>query len=220
MTGFYIGLGAIVVLGAGALLMARRSGQGSTVEVVDSLPAAAAGAFEGYVLGTDSAPVTIVEYADFECGACMQFAVLTGPDVKQRLVRTGRVRMIFKDFPLEGHRNALPAHLAAACAGEQGKFWEMHDQLFFNHRRWVPQTRPERQLRELAAAIPGIDASRFNDCLSSARYRDRILASQRAGAERGVGSTPTFEINNLRVTGALGYDSLRALVDRVSPPSQ
>jgi protein-disulfide isomerase len=176
----------------------------------------AAGAFEGYVLGHDSAPVTIIEYADFECGACAQFAVLTGPDVKQRLVQTGRVRWVFRDFPLDGHPNSMPAHLAAACAGEQGRFWEMHDQLYFNHRRWVLEARPQRRIRELAEAIPGIDRRRFAECQESAQYQSRVLATRQIGLERRVSSTPTFEINNLRVTGALGYDSLRALVDKAA----
>jgi protein-disulfide isomerase len=64
-----------------------------------------------------------------------------------------------------------------------------------------------------------VDQRRFNECLESARYQDRILATRQMGIERGVSSTPTFEINNLRVTGAIGFDSLRALVDRVSPPT-
>ena len=217
LTGFYAGLAMIVVLGAGALWLARRSGQGTGPQVVAPAPAVTPGTFQGYVQGSDSAPVTIIEYADFECPACAQFAVLTGPDIKQRLVATGRVRWIFRDFPLEGHRNSMPAHLAAACAFEQGRFWEMHDQLYFNHRRWVLESRPERRIRELARAI-GLDERPFNECLSSARYRDRILATRQIGIERGVSSTPTFEINNLRVSGALGFDSLRVLVDRVSPP--
>ena len=217
LTGFYAGLAAIVVIGAGALWLARRSGQGTGPQVVDPAPAVTPGSFQGYVQGSDSAPVTIIEYADFECPACMQFAVLTGPDIKRRLVETGRVRWIFRDFPIEGHRNSMPAHLAAACADEQGRFWEMHDQLFFNHRRWVLESRPERRIRDLAGAI-GLDDKRFNECLSSARYRDRILATRQIGVERGVSSTPTFEVNNLRVTGALGFDSLRVLVDRMSPP--
>jgi protein-disulfide isomerase len=216
MKGFYAGLVAIVVVGVGALWLARRSGPGEGVQVVDA-PPASAGEFEGYVQGSDSAPVTIVEYADFECPACAQFAVLTGPDIKQRLVETGRVRWIFRDFPIEGHQNSLPAHLAAACADEQGRFWAMHDQLYFNHRRWVLESRPERRIRELARAI-GLDEDRYQECVSSQRYRDRILATRQKAAERGVGSTPTFEVNNLRVTGAIGYDSLRTLVDRATPP--
>jgi protein-disulfide isomerase len=213
---FYAALAAIVVVGVGALWMARRSNPGGAPEqiVADSVPASAAGDFQGYVQGSDSAPVTIVEYADFECPACAQFAVLTGPDIKQRLVETGRVRWIFRDFPIEGHRNSFPAHLAAACADEQGRFWAMHDQLYFNHRRWVLEARPERRIRELARSI-GLDGERFDECLDSARYRDRILAMRQRGTERGVSQTPTFEVNNLRVAGAIGYDSLRTLVDYV-----
>jgi protein-disulfide isomerase len=219
LTGFYLGLAAIAVIGVGALWFARRSGQGTGPVVLDSVPAVAAGAFQGYVQGSDSAPVTIIEYADFECPACAQFAVLTGPDVKRRLVETGRVRWIFRDFPIEDHRNSIPAHLAAACADEQGKFWEMHDQLYFNHRRWVLESRPQRRIRELALAI-GLDEDRYNQCVSSARYSGRIMATRQIGVERGVGVTPTFEVNNLRVTGSIGFDSLRALVDRLSPPRQ
>lgn len=214
MRGFYLGLAAIAVIGVVGLWLARQAGRGAGPQVVDPVPLAA-GAFEGHVLGSDSAPVTIVEYADFECPACAQFAVLTGPDIKQRLVATGRVRWIFRDFPLDGHRNAMPAHLAAACAGEQGQFWAMHDQIFFNHGRWVSEARPERRLRELARAV-GLDGDRFDECLDSGRYRDRILASKQAGIERGVASTPTFEFNGLRVSGALLYDRVRAIVDSLS----
>jgi protein-disulfide isomerase len=219
LTGFYAGLAAIVVVGAGALWMARRSGEGTGPQMLDSAVAPITDGFEGYVQGSDSAPVTIVEYADFECPACAQFAVLTGPDIKQRLVATGRVRWIFRDFPLTDiHRNAMTAHLAAACADEQGRFWEMHDQLFFNHRRWAYESRPERPMRELAGAI-GLEQSRFNECLSSARYRDRILAIKQRGAESGISSTPTFDINNQRVNRVITFDSLRALVDRLAPPT-
>jgi protein-disulfide isomerase len=216
LTGFYVGLAAIAMVGAGALWLARQSGQGAGPEVIEPAPTGM-DAFEGHVQGSDSAPVTIIEYADFECPACRDFAILQGPDVKRRLVETGRVRWIFRDFPIEGHRNSMPAHLAAACAGEQGRFWEMHDQLFFNHRRWVTEARPERRLRELARAI-AVDGDRFDECLGSARYRDRILATRQEGIERGVSSTPTFDINTLRVTGALGFDSIRVLVDRMTPP--
>jgi protein-disulfide isomerase len=213
LKGFYVGLTAIAVVGAGALYLAR--GRGADPQTIDPTPVAAGG-FPGYAIGPDSAPVTIVEYADFECGACAEFAILTGPDIKERLVATGRVRWIFRDFPIEGHRNAMPAHLAAACADEQGQFWAMHDQIFFNHGRWVPEARPERRFREFARAI-GLDGDRFDDCLSSGRYRERILATRQEGVTRGIGSTPTFEINNQRMIGVMGYDELRAHVDRLAP---
>lgn len=208
---FYAALGVIVVVGVAALAMARR-GSGGAIEVAPT--PVAVGSFEGHVLGSDSAPVTIIEYADFECPACAQFAVLTGPDVKQRLVASGRVRWVFRDFPLEIHRHALAAHLAAACAGEQGRFWEMHDQIFFNHGRWVRESRPERRLRDLARAL-NLDMSRYDSCIDSRRLLGQIEATKQEGLARGIQSTPTFEVGTLRVAGALSYDSLQVLVSRM-----
>lgn len=211
---FYIGLGVIALAGAALIFMAR--GRGAEVTAVEGPPPLADGpVFEGHVLGSDSAPVTIVEYADFECPACAQFAILTGPDVKQRLVATGQVRWIFRDLPLNIHRNSLTAHQAAQCAGEQGRFWEMHDQIFFNHGRWVPERRPDRVLRNLAGAI-GVDLARYDACMSSERYLPRLQQLQADAAARGISSTPTFEIDGQRVSGAILYDDLKKIVDRAA----
>lgn len=214
MKPFYIGLGVIALAGAALIVLAR--GRGGEATVVDAPPAPADGTvFEGHAIGSDSAPVTIVEYADFECPACAQFAILTGPDVKQRLVATGRVRWIFRDLPLSIHRNSMTAHHAAQCAGEQGRFWEMHDQLFFNHGRWVPERRPERAIRELAGAI-GVDLGRYDECMASSRYMSRLQQLQADAAARGISSTPTFEIDGRRIMGALLYDDLKKLVDQAA----
>jgi protein-disulfide isomerase len=216
LKGFYVGMGAIAVLGAAFIWMAR--GRGGEVSAVDA-PAVAPGGpvFPGHSMGSDSAPVTIVEYADFECPACAQFAILTGPDVKQRLVATGQVRWIFRDLPLDMHRNTMTAHHASQCAGEQGRFWEMHDQIFFNHGRWVPERRPQRVLRELAGAI-GVDLARYDECMAENRYVTRLQQLAADAAARGITSTPTFEIGRQRVSGALLYDDLKKMVDRAAGP--
>jgi protein-disulfide isomerase len=208
---FYIGLALVAVAGAALIYMARRSGSETTAAQTAPGPVDL-GDYEGHVMGSDSAPVTIIEYADFECPACAQFAVLTGPDVKQRLVATGQVRWIFRDFPLDGHRNTMAAHHAAQCAGEQGRFWEMHDQIFFNHGRWVPERRPEGALRDLAAAAR-VDLRSYDDCMSSGRYMTRLEQLRADAAARGVSSTPTFDIGGRRVSGALLYDDLKKLVE-------
>lgn len=211
---FYVGLGVIALAGAVLIYLAR--GRGGEVTAVDALPPVTDGTvFEGHVIGSDSAPVTIVEYADFQCPACAQFAILTGPDVKQRLVATGQVRWIFRDLPLNMHPNSMVAHHAAQCAGEQGRFWEMHDQLYFNHGRWVSERRPDRPIRDLAAAIQ-LDMDRYGECMNANRYMDRLRQMQADAAARGITSTPTFEIDGRRVSGALLYDDLKALVDRAA----
>jgi len=213
LTWFYVALAVIALVGVAALVMARgRSGGGTTVVepvVADST------VFPGHALGSDSAPVTIIEYADFQCPACGKFAVLTEPDVRTRLVNTGRVRWIFRDFPLDGHPNSMPAHLAAACASEQGKFFEMHDQLYFNQGRWALEARPQREFRAYARAI-GLDLGRYDGCVDAKRYLGRLTAMKDDALRRGINSTPTFDIDNRRMSGYIDYDSLKVLVDRAA----
>jgi protein-disulfide isomerase len=216
MKNFYIGLGVVVAVGVGAIWAARNSGAGP--ETIEPLPVTGE-AFPGYVIGSDSAPVEIIEFADFQCPACAQFAVLTVPDIKQRLVQTGLVRWVFKDFPLDIHRNAVAAHLAAACADEQGQFWNMHDLLFFRLGEWAEARRPDRRHRNFAEGL-GLDMDRYDDCMGSRRHAGRIARSRQDGAQLGVASTPTFIIGNLRVAGAISYDSLKTLVDRAAAAAQ
>ncbi len=215
MKGFYIGIAVVAVVGIGAIWWARQSSADAN-RPADIGPLPIAGeAFLGYTMGSDSAPLEIIEYADFECAACAQFAVLTVPDVKQRLVATGRVRWTFRDFPLDSHRNAMSAHLAAACAGEQDQFWGMHDQLFFRHSEWVYDRRPTRKFKDYAESL-GMDMGQYDECMDSRRYAGRIEATKRAGANLGVSSTPTIIVGSMRIPGAIGYDSVRALVDNLT----
>lgn len=209
---FYVGLGAIAVIGVGAIMFARSGASGGPVDA-GPVPVGAAGDFDGYVMGSDSAPVEIIEYADFECPACATFALLYAPDVKRRLVETGRARLIFRDFPLPQHQKAPVAHHAAACAAEQGQFWPMHDQLYGNHGRWVNDRRPERVIEQLAEAL-GLDMRRYDECMDSGRYRQRIQASRERGSQLGVGSTPSFIVGGRLVagTGVRIVDQLEALV--------
>lgn len=205
---FYLIFAALAVVGAGAIWMAR--GRNSEPIEVGPVPATA---FPGYVLGSDSAPVEIIEYADFGCGACATFAVLTGPDIKSRLVSTGRVRWRFRDFVGPSHQNSLDAHLAAACAGEQGQFWAMHDQITFNQQRWMRDRRPDRAFRDYARAI-GVDVGRYNDCVDDQQMVVRFEASKREGLDLGVTATPSFVIGGRLYIGAMGYDSLVTLIER------
>jgi len=216
---FYIGLALIAIGGLAAIWMARSSNAARTAaREVGPVPVSAAG-FEGWVIGSDSAPVEIVEYADFECGACAHFSVLTGPDIKSRLVASGRVRWRFRDFPLPGHANSPLAHHAAACAGEQGKFWDMMDRIFYNQSRWVRDRRPDRRIKEYAEAV-GLDMGQYGDCMDEQRYVGQIEASRQEGIAVGIGSTPSFVIGGLLVVGSLPYDSVVSLVERAEQAAQ
>ncbi len=206
---FYWGLGVIGVAGLAWIVSAR--GGGSV-----TLPAnvsVATGSFPGYVLGSDSALVEIVEYADFQCPACATFAILSAPDVKSRLVNTGRVRLRFRDFPLDIHDKAPLAHLVAACAAEQGQFWPMHDQLFYNQGTWARERRPRRLFDGYARAI-GLDMAQYGACVDSEELLPRIAATRQEGIQLGVSSTPSFVIGDQLVAGSIPIAQIIRLVER------
>lgn len=207
---FYLGFATLVLIGIGVIWLARSSG-GEPVDV-GPVPLNAAG-FPGYVLGSDSAPVEIIEYADFGCSACAVFTVLAGQDMKSRLISAGRVRWRFRDFVGPSHQNSLDAHLAGACAGEQGQFWPMHDQIMFNQQRWMRERNPAREFRDYARTV-GIDVRRYDACVSSRSKLGQLDASKQEGLDIGVTATPSFVIDGKLYEGALPYDSLVTLVEQ------
>jgi protein-disulfide isomerase len=155
--------------------------------------------------GPAAAPVTIVEWSDYECPYCKQ-----AQEVLQRLRAEfpDTVRLVFKDFPLRSHPQALPAALAARCAGAQGRYWEYHDLLF------VAQPDFARDQLIVYARRLGLDAGTFTDCLDSGRFREAVLADQREGRAAGVRATPTFFINQRKVEGVLPLEEFRAAIQQ------
>lgn len=156
-------------------------------------------------LGPADAPVTIVEFADFQCAYCKHSS-----SVVDRLVTTssGRVRWVFKHYPLRGHTEAPLAHEAALAAGEQGKFWEMH------HRLMRLQYRLKRQdLIDHAAALQ-LDVAKFTQFLDTRRGRMTVLRDVQLGRTMRVGVTPTYFVNGLRFDGYRPIDQFKILIDR------
>ncbi len=172
---------------------------------------------KGYVIGSDSAPVEITEFGDFECPSCGQFATITEPDIRTRLVASGAARYRFVDFPLKQHTGTMFAHNAAACANAQGKFWEMQDRIFANQFEWSELARgrdmnPPKVFKRYAKEL-GLDTKAFNACLDSRQFEPQIMANQQEGIRRNIGSTPTFFIGKRMIEGAQPYDVIKALVD-------
>lgn len=209
--GFWIALVAVAMVGIVALAWVASRPRSQVSRVDPNLPPLKA---QGYLLGSPSAPVEVIEFADFECPACGQFAALTAPDIRTRLVNTGQVRIRFIDFPLAMHRNTWDASLAAACANDQGKFWEMHDALFANQDKWNGETtsRPRGPISELAKGI-GLDLSKYGACMDNDTHRAQIQANEQEGERRQIGQTPTFIFNGTVVPGALPYDTYKRYVD-------
>lgn len=155
---------------------------------------------EGYAYkGSPDAPVTVVEYGDFQCPSCANFATQFESQLDQQYIETGKVRFIYHDFPLAQHNHAVIAAAAARAAGEQGKFWAMHDLLFARQRSWSQARDVMPLLRGYADAL-GLDREAFEQALDSEKYVSAILAAQRAGEQRGVQATPTFEVDGQLVS--------------------
>ena len=216
---------AIVAVAGGALIAMQARGSGPAPRLVAELPPGDPGKAQPYVYGRPDAPVTISEFADFECPACAQFATLTEPDVRKRLADAGRVSFRFYDFPLDQHRNSVLASLSAACAADQNKFWEMHDRIFAGQDAWASRPgesagsanrRASRLFAEYAKQL-GLNESAWSTCVEEQRHIERIRANRQVGLERQVRSTPTFVIGNQMYPGVLSYDALKRLVDEATP---
>ena len=154
--------------------------------------------------GPSDAPVTIVEFSDFQCPACGH----AFPTIKRLLQQyQGKIRVVFRDFPLSIHPQAPKAAEAGNCANEQGKFWEMHDRMFTNQQKLGVAD------LKAAAAELGLDAQKFNTCLDSGKQAAKWQADVNDGRKYGVSATPTFFINGRIVSGAQPYQNFSEIID-------
>jgi protein-disulfide isomerase len=207
---FGIALGIIAIVGVLALAWSvTRPKRGVTDVDLKADPTQA----RGYVLGDTTAPVQVIEFADFECPACATFATLTEPDVRKQLIETGKIGWRYFDFPLPMHQNTWEASNAAACADEQGKFWAMHDTLFANQDRWNGEatSSPKGVFKGYAQSL-GLDVPKWEACYDADKYRSRIASNRAEGDRRNVQSTPTFIIGGKMIPGALTFDEFTKYV--------
>jgi protein-disulfide isomerase len=156
-------------------------------------------------LGRASAPVTLIEFSDFQCPFCQRVA----PTLKKiRDTYGDKVRIVWKDFPLtQIHPQAFKASEAAHCAGDQGKYWEYHDRLFANQQQLQPD-----DLKKHAADL-GLDAAAFNACLDNSKHGERVRDGVAQGTRVGVSSTPTVYINGRMLSGAQPYETFASVID-------
>lgn len=169
--------------------------------------------------GSEQARVAIVEFSDYHCPFCSSFARTTFAEIEKRYVSTGKIQYVFMDFPIASlHPDALPAHRAAACAGEQGRFWEMHGQLFGEG--------PAKGATAIGtrAQRAALDGRKFEECLSSDRHGAAVRARIALGQKLGVRGTPTFLVGQIDgsgftakrvITGAQPFEAFESAIESV-----
>ncbi|MEE2755966.1 MAG: thioredoxin domain-containing protein [Myxococcota bacterium] len=160
---------------------------------------------DGPSKGPADAKVVILEFADFECPYCVR-----GNDTLNELLKKypKDVRVVFKDFPLDFHQNAVPAAVGVRCAGTQQKYWQMHAKMFENYDSLSPE-----KINELAAGI-GLDMKAFSTCIADPKHAEGVKADQEEGASYGVEGTPAFFVNGIPLSGAQPLSAFAELVEK------
>lgn len=166
------------------------------------------------VLGDPNAPVTIVEFSDFQCPYCRLFWSQTYEQLKTEYIDTGLVRLVYRDYPLSFHPAAYQSAVAGQCAQEQGRFWEFHDVVYAEQEKQGQGTISygETELNAWAQQA-GLDGELFAACLASGAHDARIDEAIAAGNRSGVTGTPTFFINGRIVIGAQPFEVLQQVIE-------
>jgi len=171
---------------------------------------------QGISLGRADAPITIYEFADFQCPHCAQFAAFIEPLIRENLVNTGRARYVFYDFPL-GFKWSWLAARAGRCANEQGKFWDYHGTVFGRQQDWAFERDPVGKFVEYAQGA-GMDAGKFERCVRSEQFQREVSESSKLGQTLGVQGTPTLFVNGRRIEPLPStYAEFEQQVRRIAP---
>jgi len=164
--------------------------------------------------GVATAPITIYEMSDFQCPWCGRFARETMPALDSEYIQTGKVRLIFVNFPLPMHPNAVPAAELAMCAARQGKFWPVHDLLFRHQDHWAELREPGTFFLGLADSV-GADRDAIAQCVRTGATRDLVQRDAEGATRSGARSTPSFYIEGGILPGAQPIEVFREILDSI-----
>jgi protein-disulfide isomerase len=216
MKRFYALFAVIALIGVAALVYLTMRPQTVSIPANVTVQPSDTSGFRGYIKGSPQAPVEITEYADYQCPFCQTFATLQMPTIEERLINTGRLRWRYRDFPLQQHPFARLAAHSAACADEQGKYWDQHRRIYEGQQEWA-EARDAGPVLRGYAQTNGLDLGRYDACMKSGKYAGRIQASLNEGMQVGVNSTPTLLVGDRLYSGRLDSDAITKLVDSLAP---
>lgn len=192
---------AVVLVGIGAIALQQNQNKAEPVEVSQDKS-----------IGNADAPVIVVEYGDYQCPACGQFASTVKPKIIEEFVKTGQVRFVFRSFQFIGEESQWAAE-AAECANEQGKYWEYYDKLYSSQAGENAGAFRKEKLEEFAAEL-GLQTEQFNSCLASGKYTDKVKAETLEAQNLGLRSTPSLLVNGKLVENGSQYEILSQEIRR------
>lgn len=193
----------ILVVMALLLSAVTAAAQGVTAgEVLDLIRRSGAGR------GSESAPVSLIEFSDFQCSFCKTFWRETLPGIDRQYIQTGKVKFFYRHFAILGRASVAAAN-GAECAAEQGQFWAYHDQLFANQGGWAYT----RKRLDQYAQILRLDMKKFRQCIDAEKYLKKIEGETSLGATLGARGTPTFFLNDRLLVGAQPFSVFRRAIE-------
>jgi len=168
-------------------------------------------------LGDKNAPLTLIEFSDYQCPYCKRFYIQTLPKLKTEYIDKGKLRLVFKDLPLKFHKQARGAAMAAQCAGEQDKFWQMHDMLFENNKKLQ-----EKYFMDYAERLT-LNTTKFRRCLKDQRFEKQINQDIKQASVAGITGTPSFIlgkttddiVNGVRIRGAVPFYKMKTEITKL-----
>ena len=222
LTPFYVILGLVLLAGIALLatqVLRKGGGSAANQAVAVQLTPDQLQRVQGIALGRADAPITIYEFADFQCPHCAEFSAFIEPLIRDNLVNTGKARYVFYEFPLGGSfKWSWVAARAGRCANEQGKFWDYHGVVFGRQADWVFERDPVEKFVQYMGSIPGADAGKFEQCVRSNQYQREVSESYQLGQSLGVSGTPTLFVNGRKIDPLpSSYQDFEARVRQIAP---
>jgi len=207
-----LGLWAIGFIGIAVVIfgLVKLGGGGDTGGTASLINAVSP---QDFVQGNSAAPVTLIEYSDFQCPACASYY----PFLKELMKQDGdRIQFVYRHFPLPQHKNAKLAAQAAEAAGKQNKFWEMHDLLFENQKDWAESRSADELFAGYASSLE-LDLDQFSRDLDTSEIKAKIEADYNGGVAAGVNSTPSFFLNGKKIENPRSLDEFEQLINKSTP---
>ena len=168
------------------------------------------------ILGDPNAPVSVIEYGDYQCPFCGKFWNEVEPQLRENYIKTGKVKMVYRSFTFLGPESTAAAQ-AAECAKDQKQFWAFHDLVYKSEVKDGSENNGNlnRNLFLQLAADAKLDVKAFTECIDSNKYKDQVSRENEEARSAGVDSTPTVFINNQKIAGALPYSEFKSVIDNI-----